>query len=598
MRFGWLNWLCCILLGVLLYCGSPALVEDAENRWLDMLFRRRGVTATDSRIVIIGIDQETLSWGARPMFAWGPIYAELANAAAQASASVLLFDLIFSPTSEGVLRDHIRSVAKNLGEEVSPRLLRAIGFDKPFRGALLSMTKAGTELVLGFAWESNQPVFSDPSLLHIARSENTGYYNIATSRDGVTRSIQLYSDKGGERVCAVSLVAAGKIASISIILPENPLQQINFRGPRNSFALYSLKNLLESFRAGENLTDKLSGKIVLVGFAGITDFKSTPYGFMPGVELHASIIDNLLNHRFLKRLDRSYEIPAVALINILLLLFSLRYRVQAVIAGLFVALAWAGASLTVFDAFYLPVINPLLLFSAFVVTTGLIAYRSIHIDRRRVRQIFSRYVSDSVLQQVLASDDRDFMQGKRRQLCIMIADIRGFTTFSESRDAHEVVTFLNAYFSVVTEIIMRHCGVVDKFLGDGLLAFFNAPVEDPDFADHAMTAAVEIMDYSETPEFRAICYGVVLQVGIALHVGDSVFGNIGSTRKAEFTVIGDTVNTCSRMESLNKEFETSIIVSKQLTALVKQQVNWLFLGKRNIRGKTAEIELYTISDQE
>lgn len=598
MRFGWLNWLCCVLLGTLLYFGNPALVEDAENRWLDMLFRRRGATVTDSRIVIIGIDQETLNWGARPMFAWGPIYAELADVVAQASASVLLFDLVFSPTSEGVLRDHIRSVAKGLSEEVSPRLLRAISFDKPFRAALIGMIKAGTELVLGFAWESNQPVFSDPSLLHIARPENTGYYNIATARDGVTRSIELYSDNDSERVCAVSAVAASKMASASTILPENPLQQINFRGPRNSFTLYSLKNLLESFRAGENLADKLSGKIVLVGFTGITDFKSTPFGFMPGVELHASIIDNLLNERFLKRIDQGEEMLAVVLITILLLLFSLHYRVQTTIVGLFAALVWVGVSLVGFDNFYLPVVNPMLLFSAFVVTTGLIAYRSIYIDRRRVRQIFSRYVSDSVLHQVLASDDRDFMQGKRRNLCIMIADIRGFTTFSENRDAHEVVKFLNAYFSVVTEIIMRHCGVVDKFLGDGLLAFFNAPVEDDDFADHAMAAAMEIMSYSETPEFRAISYGTVLKVGIALHVGDSVFGNIGSTRKTEFTVIGDTVNTCSRMESLNKEFETSIIVSKQLTNLVKQQVNWLFLGKRSIRGKTAEIELYTISDQE
>jgi adenylate cyclase len=272
--------------------------------------------------------------------------------------------------------------------------------------------------------------------------------------------------------------------------------------------------------------------------------------------------------------------------------------VQSVIAGIIVALVWIVVSVSGFDGFYLPVVKPLLLLSAFIAVTGLLVYRSVYVDRRRVRQIFSRYVSDSVLHQVLASDDREFMQGKRRQLCIMIADIRGFTTFSEKRDAHEVVKFLNAYFSMVTEIIMRHGGVVDKFLGDGLLAFFNAPVEDPDFADKALKAALEIGAYSDSPEFRAISYGDVLKVGIALHVGDSVFGNIGSTRKTEFTVIGDTVNTCSRMESLNKEFETSIIVSGKLTALVRQPVSWRFIGKRSIRGKTAEIELYTISDQE
>lgn len=598
MRFSWLNWLVCVLLGLLLYLGSPALVEDAENRWLDLLFRYRGAAATDSRIIIVGIDQETLSWGARPMFAWGPIYAELAQAAAQASASVLLFDLIFSPTSESVLREHVRSLAAELGENVSPRLLRAIGFDKPFRAALLEMIKSGTRLVLGFAWERNQPVFSDPSLLHIARRENTGYYNIATARDGVTRSIELYSDHGGERVSAVSVVAAGKLASLTAILPAMPLQHINFRGPRNSFNLLQLKNLLERYRAGENLHAQLAGKIVLVGFTGITDFKSTPFGFMPGVELHASIIDNLLNRRFLHKVSPAQELLAVSLIILLLLLCSLRYRIQSVIAGFIAAFSWAVVSLHGFDGFYLPVARPLLLLAAFISITAIIAYRSIYVDRRRVRQIFSRYVSDSVLHQVLTSDERDFMQGKRRQLCILIADIRGFTTFSEKRDAHQVVKFLNAYFSAVTEMIMRHRGVVDKFLGDGLLAFFNAPVEDDDFADNALKAALEIRAYSDSPEFRAISHEEQLKVGIALHVGDSVFGNIGSTRKTEFTVIGDTVNTCSRMESLNKEFETSIIASGQLTALIRQQVKWQFLGKRSIRGKTAEIELYTISDQE
>jgi len=598
VRFSSINWIVCGLLALLLYLGNPALLEDAENRWLDLLFRHRGAVATDSRVVIVGIDQETLSWGARPMFAWGPIYAELAQAAAQASASVMLFDLIFSPTSESVLREHIRKVADELKEDVSPRLLRAIGFDKPFRAALIEMIKSGTRLVLGFAWERNQPVFSDPSLLHIARRENTGYYNVATSRDGVSRSIELFSDNAGERVLAVSAVAAGSLASLSAILPIQPLQHINFRGPRNSFGVLQLKQLLESHRAGKSLSDQLAGKIVLVGFTGITDFKSTPYGFMPGVELHANIIDNLLNHRFLKRVEFARELLALGLILLILLVCSLHYRVQSVVAGFVVALAWLIVSASGFDTFYLPVAKPLLLLSAFISVTALMAYRSVYVDRRRVRQIFSRYVSDSVLHQVLASDDREFMQGKRRQLCIMIADIRGFTTFSEKRDAHEVVKFLNAYFSVVTEIIMRHGGVVDKFLGDGLLAFFNAPVEDADFADKALKAALEIRSYSDSPEFRAISYGDVLKVGIALHVGDSVFGNIGSTRKTEFTVIGDTVNTCSRMESLNKEFETSIIVSGRLTALVRQPVSWRFIGKRSIRGKTAEIELYTISDQE
>lgn len=598
MKFSWLNWFCVIAIGLSIYLGNFGLVEDSENRWLDLLFRQRGQVAADSRIVIVGIDQDALQWGARPMFAWGPIYGELAHAVEQASAAVLLFDLIFSPTSEEVLRDHISSLASEIGEKVSPRLLRAIGFDKPFRTALIRMIRAGTHLVLGFAWEENQPIFSDQALLHIARRENTGYYNIAAAGDGVTRSIELFSGTATQTVKAVSVIAAGKLASLTMILPKTPRQYINFRGPRHSFKLLPLRQVIEDHRAGKSLADILAGKIVLVGFTGITDFKSTPFGFMPGVEVHANIIDNLLNRRFLKRIESRVELLTITVILLLLLLFSLRYRVPAGIVGLVVALVWILLSYLGFDGFYLPVIRPVLLLLVFVATTGIIAYRAVYADRQRVRQIFSRYVSDAVLHQVLASDDRDFMRGQRRQLCIMIADIRGFTSFSEKRDAHEVVCFLNGYFSEVTEIIMRHRGVVDKFLGDGLLAFFNAPVEDEDFADNALKAALAIKAYAKSQQFRAISHGATLEVGVALHVGESVFGNIGSTRKTEFTVIGDTVNTCSRMESLNKEFKTSIIVSGQLTSLIKQPIDWRFLGRRSLRGKTAEIELYTVSEQE
>lgn len=598
MRLTTLSFLVCLLLGLLIYGGSFRLIDDAENRLLDLQFRHRGVADIDSRIVIAGIDQETLAWGGRPMFAWGPVYAELSNALRQASASAMLLDLVFSPGSENVIREHVRQTAERTGFELPPKLLREIGFDKPFRAALLEMVASGTALIAGFAWENNQPVFSDPALLHIARKDNTGYFNLATSQDGVIRKVELFADSPSGKVHAVAMVAAMRGGLAQKTLPEKPTQQINFRGPRGTIRSIPVHKIIDAARAGKSLTEELGGKIVLLGFTDITDFKATPYGYMPGVEIHANILDNLLNNRFLQPVSRRNEIMSVVLMMAVLLVLACINRLAAIILGSVVFILWLILAVFWFDPLVIPVIRPLLILAAFIAVERFLVYRAIYLDRRRVREVFSRYVSDSVVKEILASNDRDFLQGKRRRLCILIADIRGFTTFSERHEAHEVVEFLNAYFAKLTTIIMTNRGVVDKFLGDGLLAFFNAPVEHEEYTDDAVKAAMQIIAYIASPEFKSICFGADLKVGVALHAGNVVFGNIGSERKAEFTVIGDTVNACSRMESLNKEFQTSLLVSGEVVKSVKARIDWKFLAKTSLRGKANEVELYTINNLE
>ncbi|HNX74232.1 MAG TPA: adenylate/guanylate cyclase domain-containing protein [Candidatus Rifleibacterium sp.] len=598
MRLNALTWLICLILGLLIYGGDFRLIDDAENRVLDMQFRWRGAVTPDSRIVIAGIDQETLAWAGRPMFAWGPIYAELTRAVSQASASALLLDLVFSPGSESVIRDHVRETGERLGLDLPGRFFREIGFEKPFRTALLEFVASGASLIAGYAWEKNQPVFSDPTLLHIARKENTGYFNLATSHDGVIRNVQLSGTGPAGAVHAVAMVAAMRSGYYKQPLSANPIQQISYRGPRGTIKTVPVRRLLESARAGGSLNNDLAGKIVLLGFTDITDFKATPYDYMPGVEIHANILDNILNDRFLQPMSRQHEIMVIVALLIGLLLIARWQRNASLVCAALLFVGWPIMAVLWFDPLVIPVVRPLLLLAVFITAERFLAYRAIYLDRRRVRAIFSRYVSDSVVKEILASNDRDFLQGKRRRLCILIADIRGFTSFSEQRDAPEIVQFLNAYFARLTDIIMANRGVVDKFLGDGLLAFFNAPVEHADYADDAVKAAREIIAFTASPEFKATCYGVDLKVGLALHAGNVVFGNIGSERKAEFTVIGDTVNACSRMESLNKEYQTSLLVSGEVVKSTKAEIPWKFLAKTSLRGKANEVELYTISNLE
>ncbi len=597
MRYNFLSWAAFLVLGLFIYGADIGLLDDAENRFLDRQFRWRGVVEADSRIVIAGIDQETLAWASRPMFSWGPLYAELVQAVETASASALMLDLVFSPGSENAIREHVKKIADRFELSLPQVFLRELGFDKPFRAALLSLVAAGIPVVAGFAWENNQPVFSDPALLHIARRENTGYFNLGTSRDGVIRSVEIFGSSSTGRVYAVSAVTASQSGLLPSRLPDQAWQQINYRGGRGTFAMIPVHRIIDSIRSGKPLPE-LRGRIVLVGFTDITDFKATPFGYMPGVEVHASIIDNLLNDRFLKPVPRLNEILALVVIMSALILLANFRRNAAFMAGLAVFATWLALAFFWFDSVVLPIVRPLLLIVTFIVGERLLAYRAIYLDRRRVKEIFGRYVSDAVVNEILSSNDRDFLRGRRRRLCVLIADIRGFTSFSERHDAQAVVEFLNAYFARLTEIIMNNRGVVDKFLGDGILAFFNAPVEHEDYADDAVNAAIQIVDYVSSPDFKAICHGASLEVGVALHAGVVVFGNIGSERKTEFTVIGDTVNACSRMESLNKEYGTSLLLSGEVVKSVKRPFPWKFLEKKGLRGKTNEVELYTVGDLE
>jgi len=596
MSFKCISAAICLIVFLIVYSGSFLFVESVENSLLDYQFRLRGRSDAESSIVIAGIDQETLHWAARPTFAWGPLYAEFINALTTASASVLVIDLIFSPGSEKSIRDHVTEIAGKFELKLPRIFFNHLGFDKPFRESLLKMVKAGTVFITGFAWEKNQPAFSDNFLFHIAGSKNTGYFNLSTSTDGVNRNVRLFADdERGGTAYAVSSIAALRASKNDRILPTEPFQLVNYRGSRGTFKTIQLKRIIEDSRSGKELAAELKNKIVILGFIDINDYKSTPFGYMPGPEVHANIIDNIINQRFMRTVSKKVEAGVLILVMVLLFLLS-HFRKNAAIASAVIGLLSLFVSAFLFfDPYVMPLFKPSVILLAFIICESMLAYRAVFLDRKRVKQVFSRYVSDSVVNEILASNDRDFLKGRRRSLCILIADIRGFTTFSEKYDAHFVVNLLNAYFSRLTEIIMRNRGVVDKFLGDGLLAFFNAPVETERYADHALNAALEIVRYTSSDEFKALCPGENLRVGIAVHCGETVFGNIGSDRKAEFTVIGDVVNACSRMESLNKDFSTSLIISSEVKKLLSADYDLKLLGKRSLRGKSEEIELFTIS---
>ncbi|MDN5278657.1 MAG: adenylate cyclase [Clostridiales bacterium] len=585
-----------LLTGLILYGLQPGPIIDIENRILDYRFHSRGPLEPDKRVVIIGLDQSSLSAVDRPFFAFAPIFAEVADVARSISAAGILFDIVFPASSEKAIKEHIASISKALDFELPHSFMRQIGFEKGFRAALLRLKQSQTGLIIGFAWERGQQYFGEKTLLRIAGAENTGYFNLPVDRDGRIRKAKLQSLQNEDsKVSSVALLGARLLASDSVNFAPDAYQNINFMGPAKTFRTISLIDFLKDAENQKQLQKELKGTLLLLGFTDITDFKATPLGYMPGVEIHANIIDNIINNRFLKKLSLGKELFWLISLVIILFVAGFFRPSYGIVFGIASGFGWLAASSLLFESIWIPAFRPA--FILFLASSlEFFAYmRRIYKDRKRIKAIFGRYVSDSVLQEILSSSDHDFISGRRRELCILIADIRGFTGFSEKHEAHEVVNFLNAYFSRITEIIMNNGGVVDKFLGDGVLAFFNAPVTHENFVDNAVKSAIELCDYAKSDEFAEICGGADLKVGVAIHTGQVVFGNIGSEKKAEFTVIGDAVNACSRMESLNKEFKTSLIASDYVVKQSKMAVKWKLLGKKTLRGKQEEIDLYTVS---
>jgi len=214
-------------------------------------------------------------------------------------------------------------------------------------------------------------------------------------------------------------------------------------------------------------------------------------------------------------------------------------------------------------------------------------------ERDRVKTAFARYVSQQVMDSVLSSNTGGLgMRGDRRRISVLFSDIRGFSKMSERMPPEKVVQLLNEYFEVMVEVIFRNQGTLDKFMGDGLMAIFGAPENDPYQEEHALKAAVEMQQELEKLQQKWSPEGIQIRIGIGIHSGPAIVGNIGSSRRMEYTAIGDTVNVASRLESATKDLGVSIVVSEHTYYGAKGAFPFRSLGSINIRGREEPLTVY------
>jgi adenylate cyclase len=347
-------------------------------------------------------------------------------------------------------------------------------------------------------------------------------------------------------------------------------------------------------------------KLVFVGItaSGLADTFETPFsrGKMPGMQVHAAVADDILSNRFLHEQSSGARIAIVLASSLgvgLAATLLAAFWATGVVVIFIVAFGWLAAMLFA-GGYWMNLSQPVLASSLALFGGVSFQYFVEGREKRKMKRLFGQYVSKDVFEQLVANPQLARLGGQRREMTVLFSDIRGFTTVTERGKPEEIVGMLNEYFTRMVDIVFRHRGTVDKFVGDMVMALFGAPLDDPDHADHAVQAALDmIADLRQLNEtWKAQGRFAELDIGIGVNTGIMIAGNIGSDAIMSYTVIGDAVNLGSRLESLNKQYGTRIIVSDATRRALKGRYSYRPLGDVVVKGKTEPVAIFEVTGRE
>jgi len=440
--------------------------------------------------------------------------------------------------------------------------------------------------------------------LPYGRDPNRANWDLYASLE--VQTLRLYLNLPNEKT-VLNFGGAG-IASIEfgpdlVVHPDDVgRMMINYQGPPRTYPYVSFADVVQHrFSAGA-----FRDKIVLVGASatGIGDLRATPFGGVdfPGVEIHANVIDDILNRHFLRRgpHEALTDVIVIFLFGIPLGIWLALVRPRWLIFGflLLIPFAWFVYSAFVHDQ-WLNFIIP----AAFtlVPNVSLVALYRVLVEeqeKRQLRGMFQQYVSPEVIRRL--QTDPDKVLPRKTELSVLFSDIRGFTSISEALDAQELANLLNGYLTEMTGVIFKNRGLLDKYIGDAVMAFWGAPFEEPHHAEKACRAALDML--AKLREMQAEWKAAgrpVLEIGIGINSGIASAGNMGSKRRFAYTAIGDAVNLASRLEGLNKEFGTRIVLSEFTVGLfgdakfVTRELDLI-----RVKGKLKPVRIYELLGNE
>jgi adenylate cyclase len=344
-------------------------------------------------------------------------------------------------------------------------------------------------------------------------------------------------------------------------------------------------------------------KLVFIGTSaeGLADMWKTPFGgsAMPGVQLHAALADDVLSARFMRRAPWRTDVAVTAAAGIvggvLATALPVLWALPLVAASAIGLAGWltheVGAGLWV--AALAPAGAVALALFGGVAWQYFVEGR----EKRRVKRLFGRYVSKDVFDHLMADPSIARLGGHRREMTVLFSDIRGFTSASERGTPESIVEQLNEYFTAMVQVLFRHHGTLDKFVGDMVMGLFGAPLDDPHHADHAVAAALEMTTVLDRLNAAWTAGGrPALDIGIGINSGEMIAGNIGSEAIMSYTVIGDAVNLGARLESLNKEFGTRVLISEETRRRLSGPVRTRLIGEVTVKGRKQPVTVHEVME--
>lgn len=554
----------------------------------------------DLRIKILGIDDASLNEVGR--WPWSrEILADVADTLLTSGAKAVWFDLVFSEPSQNSAQDEKLQTLVQSYEHL---------YLSSYFNFVTEQDVAGALDYISY----QEPIFDIPD-------EQVGHINVFQDQDRVVRkNILGVPMKDGQIVPAISVRLA------NLLLPEDSEIHFNketnswYRGneaiktnarnevifsyasnPRqSSFDVFSIKDVMN----GAIPADYFSDSLVLIGpyTVGLQDQYLTPMSKtipMNGVEIHANTIQSLTEgHLFDELAPISGLILVIGLSGIGYLVMELIRSKYLILIALGLVVLYIIVFLFVFNQFNIifPLFYPLLAIIFIYIATIVTHFVEEQLEKRRITTIFGRYVSKNIVDDLINTKEDVTVGGERKDVTLMFVDIRGFTPLSEKMEPEEVVEVLNEYLELCSQAIFKYEGTIDKFMGDGIMVIFGAPVAQEDHALRAVNTALAMQEQGKALTKRLEeNYGHAVAFGVGINSGPAIVGNIGSQDRLDYTAIGDTVNLAARLESIAKP--NQILLSESTYELVKGEIDCQSLEPVQVKGKSKRLKIYEVTMQ-
>src|SRR4051794_539344 len=651
-RFGYARLLCVgLLIGLAaLRVADPAAIEEFRVRTFDtfQVIEPRVKTARPVRIV--NIDEKSLAkFGQWP---WPRTrVADLVTNLTRLGAVAIAFDIMFAeadrlnpaaaadtlrnlddetrtklralPSNDDILADALRHSRVVLGETGLPYVLAELDKELPLTG--LAMLGENPQR---FMLEFPGLLRSTPVLE--AAAAGRGLLTIWTERDGIVRRVPVIMQAQGVTMPSLSFemlrVATGSdtiliksneagIASVAVkgfAVPTDRNGQLWVHFAHYDPSIYvSAADVLE----GKVDADAIAGRLVLIGTsaAGLLDVKTTPISpVMPGVEIHAQVLEAALTGQLLSQplWGPLAEFLSAMILGVAIIWFAPKLGPKSLVAvGAFFATLLVGTSWYYYSRHRLLIDStyPLLSTTAIYLTLIFSSFAREQAQRRQIRSAFGQYLSPALVEQLAQAPERLVLGGEEREMTIMFSDMRGFTSISESykTDPQGLTGLMNRFLTPLTNAILDRKGTIDKYMGDAIMAFWNAPLDDKEHQINACEAALDMLEQvdalnkerEEEAQEGGHAY-IPLNIGVGLNTGICVVGNMGSDLRFDYSVLGDSVNLAARLEGQSKEYGFPIIVGSNTALAAKDRFAILELDFIMVKGKTEPEVIYAIAGRE